>query len=217
MKMIVARMGLVLVCLVSVHILAAQTSRILPKAATDSLFSEQRKKELDIKYPIVRAYQYSDKSGRYYLALTERSLPLLNGKDTLVTHIEAFCLQDDNGRLVQKWKMKDAMDTTEYKIWFWTRFMEVKDLDKDGYIEPLLVYGSTNIAEEGQGRRVKILLYYKGNKIAVRAVPGATDDDPRTLQIDKEFSTLPPPIQSYLHTLMRHMNREYEQYLFPNH
>src|SRR5882757_6980734 len=140
MKMNVARMGLVLVCLVSVHVLTAQTSRILSRSATDSLFSEQRKKELDIKYPIFRAYQYSDKSGRYYLVLSERSLPLLNGKDTIITHIEAFCLQDDNGRLVQRWKMKDAMDTTEYKIWFWTKYMEVKDLDKDGYIDPLVVY-----------------------------------------------------------------------------
>ncbi len=213
MKSVPACLFTVFIGLFLTSALPAQTSRVLSRQSTDSLFSAEKKKALDIKYPIWRAYQYNDKSGRYYLVLSERDV-VVPGKDTLITHLEGFCLQDNDGQLVQKWKLKDAIDSTEEKIWFWTKYIEVQDMDKDGYIEPLVIYGSASKDEPGEYHRLKLLLYYKGNKIAIRAETGS-DEGQRTLQHDKAFNDLPVPVQSHVMTLLRRMAQE-QDFVLPN-
>jgi len=186
--------------------LPAQTARILTRQSTDSLFPDEKKKALDIKYAIWRAYQYDDKSGRYYIVLSERDV-IVPGKDTLVTNIEGFCLQENSGQLSQKWKLKDAVDSAESSIWFWTKFSEVKDIDGDGYTDPLIIYGSNGKDEQADYHRLKILLYYKGNKIALRLATSGSGEQ-HSVQRDKAFSTLPPAIQSHIYTVLRHINKE---------
>ncbi|MBS1563515.1 MAG: hypothetical protein JST39_03965 [Bacteroidetes bacterium] len=199
---------LILLLLLSVHsMLPAQTTRVLSRGVTDSLFTEAKKKELDIRYSIWKAYQYSDKGGRYYLVLSEKNI-IVPGKDTTITNIEGFCLQDAQGQLVQRWKLKDLIDSTEKSIWFWTKYIEVKDIDGDGYVEPLVIYGSSGKSDvDGGYSRLKLLLYYKGNKIGMRFMKPVGDQQ-RQVQRDKAFSTLPPAVQSHIYTVLRHINKD---------
>lgn len=49
-------------------------------------------------------------------------------------------------------------DEMEASIWFWTNYSGFADLDKDGLIDPILIYGTSGMNNTDDGR-VKILTY----------------------------------------------------------
>lgn len=80
------------------HLTQAQTrARILSRHSTDSLFTPALQQQLEISYPIFRAYQYTDKGGAGYLLLMEKSET--NGRDTTVTNLAAICIQQELQRI----------------------------------------------------------------------------------------------------------------------
>ncbi|SEV96478.1 hypothetical protein SAMN05428988_0843 [Chitinophaga sp. YR573] len=195
-------------CLLTVMIvfigcqLHAQT--ILSKTETVAIFTDSIKAKNGIKSPIRRAYTYNDKTGKYYLALSESIDSIAADNDTLHYTIKGTCLQETPEGLVKKWELNDHkrpdMDE-ESSIWFWTKLCEVKDLDGDGIVEPLIVYGSAGLNGTDDGR-IKILLYYKGQKTAIRHQNSVLDDG-RITDIDAAFYTLPLPIQQHIRKLMK--------------
>lgn len=48
-------------------------SVVLDSAQVNTIFSEAKKEELNIKHVIVRVYKYEDKTGENYLVITERN------------------------------------------------------------------------------------------------------------------------------------------------
>src|SRR4051812_1305073 len=168
--------------------LHAQT--ILSAKETAAIFTDSIKAKNGIKSPIRRTYSYSDKTGKYYLALAE-SIDFIDKDDTLHHTIKGICLLETPEGLVKKWELNDhkRADDGEYEgersIWFWTKFCEVKDLDGDGIVEPLIVYGSAGLNGIDDGR-IKILLYYKGQKTAIRHQNSVLDDG-RITDIDAAF------------------------------
>ncbi|SEL60652.1 hypothetical protein SAMN04488505_102663 [Chitinophaga rupis] len=184
----------------------AQTrARILSRHSTDSLFTPALQQQLEISYPIFRAYQYTDKGGTGYLLLMEKSET--HGLDTTVTNLAAACIQQEQGGFKILWKMKDLLEPEESSIWFWSKYIQLQDLNGDGYIDPYVVYGSRSREEEGEYRRLKILLYNNGSKTAIRAVTGTLDEE-RSLQYDKSFSALPAAMQSYFKQLLQRISKE---------
>ncbi|PWV47635.1 M949_RS01915 family surface polysaccharide biosynthesis protein [Chitinophaga sp. S165] len=180
-------------------------SEILSPAVTATIFSDNIVKQFNLLHPIRRVYSYHDQSGDYYLALCE-SIDEITKDDTLHQKIKAVNLKKEGNGFVKTWELNDFTNSNnlnngEESIWFWTKFCEVKDLDRDGITDPLLVYGSSGMNGYDDGR-VKIILNYKGQKIAVRH-QNSTMDEGRNIQIDAAFYTLPQSIQQHVRALMK--------------
>jgi hypothetical protein len=187
------------------------TSEILNKAAVGSIFTDSVKKAFKIDYPIIRVYRYADRSGVYICVLTE-TLDSIgkddDGQDDSIHRvIKAIDLKLDGGRLSKVWEMNDHIikdDSKEQSIWFWTRYVEFQDFDGDGLIEPIIVYGtSTPDADE---RRVKMLVYYKGQKIALRHHDFSLDEG-RGTQIDKAYYSLPQKVKDGIVAKLKLMDK----------
>ena len=105
--------------------------------------SEIKERELDqvSDFPIYKAFECSDKAGVYALLLCENQKSI-SKKDTLNTKIQTIYTMSDLGGFLEKWRINDLLENTEPKetnLWFWTKYCSTKDLDGDGYIDPVIV------------------------------------------------------------------------------
>jgi hypothetical protein len=172
------------------------TSEILTPAQVQTVFTPAIKKELELVFPIYRVYHYTDKGGEHYFVCTE-SRNKINGTDTISYQIKGVNVAVSNGKLTKAWELKDFVvtgDQEEVSIWFWTKYCGFEDYDKDGLIEPIIIYG-TNTTDGDSDGRIKILTYYKGQKYAIRH-QNSTFDEGRETQIDKAFYELPVAVQT---------------------
>jgi len=128
-------------------LLFSQANTFAQKIESYRLTKEQiTERELDgvSDFPIYKAFEYNDKGGVYELLLCENQ-KTIGKKDTLNTKIQAICTMTDHGGFREKWRINDLLEITEPKetnIWFWTKYCSMKDFDGDGYIEPVIVYGT---------------------------------------------------------------------------
>ncbi|MHC0445608.1 M949_RS01915 family surface polysaccharide biosynthesis protein [Flavobacterium sp. 3-218] len=167
----------------------------------------QRELEGVTDFPIYRAFEFSDKGGVYNLVLAENQ-KTISKKDTLNTKIQAICVMNDHGGFLEKWRINDLLEDyvpKETNIWFWTKYCSTKDLDNDGYIDPVIVYGTRT--EYDEIRRVKIITVYKNKKYVIRAVECELDDC-RSFKKDQNWNTLPQKIKTYLDQLVVKLRKE---------
>ena len=158
-------------------------------------------------FPIYKAIEYHDKVGTYNLVFTENQ-KTISKKDTLNTKIQAICVMNDHGGFLEKWRVNDLLEITEPKennIWFWTKYCSTKDLDGDGYIEPVIIYGTRN--ENDEISRVKIITVYKNKKYAIRAVECDLDYC-RSFKKDANWDLLPQKIKIYLDNLVEKIRKD---------
>ncbi|WJS97030.1 hypothetical protein NYQ10_11350 [Flavobacterium johnsoniae] len=158
-------------------------------------------------FPIYKAIEFQDKGGVYDLVFTENQ-KIISKKDTLNTKIQAICVMNDHGGFLEKWRINDLLEDynpKETTIWFWTKYCSTKDLDGDGYIDPIVVYGSKT--EYGEIRRVKIITVYKNKKYAIRAVECELDDC-RSFKKDQNWNALPQKIETYIDQLIVKLRKE---------
>ena len=184
-------------------------SDILSQPETKKFFTERLNKQFGINYPIRRVYRCIDRSGQFFIVLTESNDVKAPRRDTLHHHIKALnCHMEKNG-LLKKWEIDDSVikqsgnDEMESSIWFWTKYTDVKDIDNDGLIDPVIVYGTSGLNHTDDGR-IKILIYYKGKKFAIRHQNGTLDFE-RNTRVDKAFYTLPLKIQEHVKLIMKEM------------
>lgn len=166
-------------------------------------------RELDgtADFPIYKAFEYSDKGGVYELLLCENQKTITK-KDTLNTKIQAICTINDHGGFLEKWRINDLLEITEPKetnIWFWTKYCSTKDLDGDGYIEPIIIYGTRN--ENDEISRVKIITVYKNKKYVIRAVECDLDYC-RSFKKDANWNLLPQKIKIYVDKLVEKLRND---------
>lgn len=183
-----------------------QTSnRLLEASEHDQLLTKELKKQLNIDFPIYRTYEYVDDIGTHYLILTEH--PDQNGEksecnDSIKAH--SYLVTASGWEL--DWQLKDFIlpngnpNSKEYSIWFWSKYLKLEDLDEDGIIDPIIVYGTAGMNGTGDGR-IKILTYYNRNKRAIRHQNGTLDFQ-RNTQVDKLFYELPISIQDAVIAIM---------------
>lgn len=158
-------------------------------------------------FPIYKAFEYSDKGGVYELLLCENQ-KTISKKDTLNTKIQAICTINDHGGFLEKWRVNDLLEITEPQetnIWFWTKYCSTKDLDGDGYIEPIIIYGTRN--ENDEISRVKIITVYKNKKYVIRAVECDLDYC-RSFKKDKNWDLLPQKIKTYINSLVEKLRKD---------
>ena len=186
------------------------SSEILSQQATAKLFTDSLNKQLGITYPIRRVYKCIDKSGHFFIVLTESNDTTTADKDTLNYNIKAFNFRQDKNGLLKKWEINDFIthqanyldvkDAMETSIWFWTKYSEFADIDNDSLIDPIIVYGTGGMNYTGDGR-IKILIYYKGQKVAIRHQNGTLDFE-RNTQVDESFYSLPTKLQEHVKQIM---------------
>jgi hypothetical protein len=184
-------------------------SSVLTEMEVERIFTQAIRKKFSISYPIWRVYNYSDASGTMLLVLSESADSVLsNGKDTVHHHIKAINFQKAAVSLTKQWEVNDFIlqnkgASEEFSIWFWTRYSTLTDIDKDGFIDPVIVYGTsgTNGYDDG---RIKIIVFHKGKKIAIRHQNSILDKGRNTL-VDASFYTMPPLLQAYIQQLMQQM------------
>ncbi|MBL0737036.1 hypothetical protein JI750_09090 [Flavobacterium sp. GN10] len=167
----------------------------------------QRELEGVTDFPIYKAFEFSDKDGVYELVLGENQ-KTISKKDTLNTKIQAICVINDHGGFLEKWRINDLLEDYEPKetdIWFWTKYCSTKDIDGDGYIDPVIVYGTRT--EYNDIRRVKIITVYKNKKYAIRAVECDLDYC-RSFKKDQNWNTLPQKIKTYVDQLVVKLRKE---------
>jgi hypothetical protein len=191
-------------------LLFSQANTFAQKIESYRLTKEQiTERELDgvSDFPIYKAFEYNDKGGVYELLLCENQ-KTIGKKDTLNTKIQAICTMTDHGGFREKWRINDLLEITEPKetnIWFWTKYCSMKDFDGDGYIEPVIVYGTRN--ENDEISRVKIITLYKNKKYVIRAVECDLDYC-RSFKKDANWNLLPQKIKTYVDQLVVKLRKE---------
>ena len=193
---------------------AKPTCEILTLDQVSVIVTPSLKKQFAINFPITRIYRYVDRSGSYYCILTEKFDSLGEDDDskpdTLHFAIRAINLKEDSGKLTKVWEINDhavrdsKIEGIEQSIWFWTKYLEFTDLDGDGLIEPIVVYGSRTDSDLMQGR-IKFIIYYKGLKVAIRHVDSDLDGG-RNTQIDRAYYMLPAKVKECIKNKMLAMN-----------
>ena len=190
---------LLIVLLTSISI--GQTKQLSTEEVS-AIYTKEKRVNLDIDYPIFRVYEYSDKEGKHHLVLAEK----INQKSAAdPAAIQGFHFLIKDGKHTLVWKMQDAKlkeneVSEEFGMWFWTKYFDIKDIDGDGLVDPILIYGTkgNNGFDDG---RIKILIYYKGKKIGIRH-QNSTLDGERNTKVDGTFYQLDAKIQKHVHDIM---------------
>ncbi|MFH0894400.1 MAG: hypothetical protein V2A54_08180 [Bacteroidota bacterium] len=210
------------VILFSVAVLQAQENMgkawLLSPGARDSLLTPDVKARLGIRFPVFKAYTYTDKSGEYCVVLTERSYKPREKETDFNDTIQAFCFTKKGADLSPYWSLRDFIlkggdnRSEETSIWFFSKFMLFDDLDNDGKVDPVVVYGTTadNGSDDG---RIRILVYYKGQKRAIRH-QNSPYDGGRYTKVDAEYYDLPQSIQTRVLKVMEDLY-EADRAIFP--
>lgn len=205
----------ILLLITSTTINTTRAQVILPEKEVTQIFTAAVKTQFNIQYPIFRVYKYIDKAGQFYTVLTESRDSISSNKDTISFNVKAVTLKNENGKLSKTWELSDVIDKAkkgEQAIWFWSKYIDFKDLDKDAMTEAIIVYG-TEGANHFEDGRIGIAIFYKGQKTMVRQQNGTLDFE-RKLQVEKSFYALPKPIQHAVIEKMKALAKKW-QAIFP--
>jgi hypothetical protein len=196
-------------------------ARVLNEKEQAELFTSHFIEAHNVVLPVRCAFTYKDMEGVSYLLLTESIDSIHQGKDTFHHQLNAIrYLNTKKEGMVKKWENSNFQieniyhDGTEYSISFWTKYFSLVDVNKDGFIEPIIVYGTSGENGTDNGR-VIIMVVYKGNKIAIRHQNSILDFQ-RNMKIDEAFYTLPLSVQNVMKMAMRKMEQD-RITIFPMH
>lgn len=176
--------------------------------------SAETTKSIADGFTVFKTMCYADASGSYVLyllvdkskAARERPLPR-------ALQVQLFKLT--GGALRQQAVARDASAANETGVVFLPELIEVGDIDGDGLIDPVIVYRFYASDDDNDGSddfsgRIKLITFYKGDKVAIRAVTGMLDHS-RSTTASPNFFTLPKKAQGHL---VAKMKRMYENHQF---
>lgn len=196
---------IVLLIGLSINAVIGQTKsngKWMSKADVKTFFTPELKEEIGMQLPIFKVREFSDNNGDNMFVFTEE-LSMVSGKDTLHNKIKGHFIQKKKG---EGWKqvldVKDFLDEDEESIWFWTKYSVFEDIDKDGIMDPIIVYGSRHSDTYLMEGRLKIMVIYKGKKVFIRHENAILDQD-RVTQVDKAFYELPKSIQNRVRVIIK--------------
>ncbi len=178
----------------------------LSKKELASIFTRRKQNQLGISNTIYQAYSYKDKSGEYYLVLTDHMKTINEEKDTIYDNIYAVNASNINNQLKKRSTIKDKIDNDwETSIGFWNQYSEISDFDNDGLVDIILVYGATGQDLYTDGR-IKILVYHTKKRVSIKHQNSAIEDG-RITKININFYGLPSPIQEAVKEKIRLMTQ----------
>lgn len=215
MKLIIS---FLLIALVSIDTKAQQNVKAeneLSAEIIQSIVTDRVRKEFKILYPIRKGYQFTDRLGAFIYLLTEEKYSDNEDSAASSQKIKAVVLKVKEKKLYKFFEINDhtiVSEMEENSIWFWTQYTEFHDWDKDNCIDPIIVYGTSGLNGTDDGR-IKIIIYYKGVKIAIRHQNGTLDYQ-RETKVDKTFYALPEKIQQVVEAKMELMVKD-KNAIFP--
>ena len=171
---------------------------LLTDKQVQTLFPHEILKEIGVTLPIRKVYAFQDKLGKQYLIISEN-----NTNPDKATSIKAFnvLLKEETPPQVL-WTITDAIDDTEQAMWFYTRYISLTDLNNDGYIDPIVLYGTeSQYGEPYEENRLKFIIYYLGKKTAIRHQNSSLDDGRHT-QIDRSYYKLPLALKKKIRSIV---------------
>lgn len=196
---------------------AQQKARLLRSSEVNRIFTKEVKAKLGLDSNIYRAYTYQDKLGKFYLLLSEKTHWTKEGKATKDS-ISAHCLRQKRKGFERHWNfnaaLPDSVDNPkeEYTMFFMTKYLQLKDIDSNGTVDPMLVYATRAMNDFDDGRII-IYIFNKGERIAIKHQNGVLDDE-RNTRIDKSFYRMPFALQDEVKKYMKWMG-EANQAIFP--
>ena len=171
---------------------------LLTDKQVQTLFPQETLKEIGVTFPIRKVYAFQDKLGKQYLIISEN-----NSNPDKATSIKAFnvLLKEETPPQIL-WTITDAIDDTEKAMWFYTRYISLTDLNNDGYIGPIILYGTeSQYGEPYEENRLKFIIYYLGKKTAIRHQNSSLDDERHT-QIDRSYYKLPSALKRKIRSIV---------------
>jgi hypothetical protein len=199
-----------LLALLSSNAHAAPGSRC---ANDDFLLHRDTLKAAGVSLPVFAHFCYRDKSGDYVVYLTE-SGDRHYGDETLSSKIGASLFKINAGpTLAARGTVSDSAPEGMAGVQWWTKLTELDDIDGDGLVDPILVYRFYDIDSHGEmvsdafEGRLKIIVFHRDAKAAIRAVTGNLDGQ-RSTTASPPWFKLPPVLQAHL---MRKMKQMYDK------
>jgi len=178
----------------------------LSKKEVASIFTTNKQIQLGISNTLYQAYRYKDTSSEYYLLLTDHKKGVNEEKDTLYDNVYAQILTNKNYQFKKRSTIKGEIDQEwETSIGFWNQYSQISDLDNDGLVDPIIVYGTTGQNNYVDGR-VRIVAYYKKKRVTIKHQNSEIQDG-RITKINKKFYTFPQQIQEAVKEKMRLMTK----------
>jgi hypothetical protein len=160
---------------------------------------------------------YVDASGSYALYLLVRKGNAARHPE-FADAVQIQLVKLSNGVKLQSMARDASMDH-EAGVAFLPELGEIGDIDGDGLIDAIIVYRFYTLepeidVDDGYSGRIKIITFYKGQKVVIRAVTGPLDGS-RSTTASANFFTLPRKVQSHLIKKMKQMY-ETRQFGFDN-
>ena len=177
----------------------------LPQSNLKSVLNDSLRKEFNLQNTNSSVYSYRDTAGQSFLIVSQNIKKVTDEKDTLYDNLRFINIRNSKKGFVKVWDIVDNIEKTneinESSIWFWTKFAEFTDVDKDNFIDPIVVYGTLGKNGTDDGR-VNIIVFYKGKKITIKHQNGIIEVD-RITQIDEGFYKLPTVLQDQVKSIMK--------------
>ena len=172
--------------------------------------------ELGIEYPVFKVYEFEDSNGPALIVLTESNEDKNAKGEPINSTVTAFMLRGSEGNYEKVWEnthniTKDHL--SESSIWYWSKYFETSDADKDGESETFLVFGTAGDNGFDDGR-VFMEVYYKGKLYSIEHQNAVKDMD-RITSISPGLYTLPQSVQNKVIYKMKQMVAA-KQAIFPN-
>lgn len=166
-----------------------------------------------ITLPVVAHFCYRDNSGDYVVYLTGSADSRYDSK-TLSSKIGSYLFKINAGSTLEaKGTVSDGALEEMASLQWWTKLTELTDIDGDGLVDPILVYRLYDVGDNGeilndryQGR-LKIIVFHRGAKAAIRATTGVLDDQ-RSTTASALYFKLPPVLRTHLERKMTRMHAE---------
>ena len=178
----------------------------LSKKEIASIFTNTKQIQLGISNTIYQAYTYKDEFNEYYVLLTDHIKEINKEKDTIYDNIYFLNLINNNNQFKKRSTVKDKIDDDwETSIGFWNQYSQLSDLDNDGLIDPIIVYGTTGQNNYVDGR-VKIVVYYKKKRVTIKHQNSEIPSG-RITKIKESFYNFPIQIQEAVLEKMRSMTK----------
>ena len=174
------------------------------------------KADLGIEYPIFKVFDFVDSKGPALVVLTESNESKNAKGEPINSAVTAFLLRGSEGNFTKEWENTHDISKEvqkEKSIWYWSKYFDCLDVDKDGESETFLVFGTAGINGFDDGR-VFIEIYYKGNLVSIEHQNGVKDME-RILLITPKFYQLPNSVQDKVKYKMKQMVTA-KQTIFPN-
>ncbi len=187
-------------------ILDTTLARKLSKEEMTSIFTDKRQIQLGISNQVYQAYTYKDESGEYYLLLTDYMKAVTDEKDTLYGNVYGLNLTKRNNQFKKRSTIKGEIDDAwETSIGFWNQYSQLTDIDNDGLVDPLIVYGTTTQSMYKDGK-VRIIVYNKKKRVTIKHQNSEISDG-RLTRIHKNFYNFPMQIQNTVIEKMKLMEK----------